>query len=490
MLRRYCLKWQLKAGDRPKQVRSRIEQALAEWGVLDCLVGIPALDTGGFLRVPTKPPKGARNGNPFGRVSATLALSEEARRKLARELRLHPDVRLTVDPPLAVFDASPMPYASGSVFGDRALAHRLIRADELPPSALGQGVNVAIVDEGFDSRTLGDFNFGGGWWRYSQKRGDAGPEWTRPGSGQSAHARMVARNVLAIAPKATIWDIPLLPDTQQGPPAVTLAEAVFYYLWRDLRDGVRRGPFPNGMPPATRGSRGYKAPREALEAQDLPEGPWVVVNAWGVLDPSQYDPRENYVTNPSNRFVVDMPRFSKLKARPVDLVFAAGNCGEPTPFPRCGESWTGPGRSIVGVNAHPDVLTVGSVRADGVPNGMSAQGPGALAERWPRTDSDARKRLAAEKPDLCAPSGFHEVDDAAMLSTGTSAAAGLMGGVIAALRSHARFKRMEQLPPAEMRALLRECARPVPGQATPWDPRLGHGIVDARAALQAIDPQA
>lgn len=488
MLRRYCLKWQLESGDRAESVRSRIMQALDLWGVRDCLVGIPALEAGGFLQVPEEPAAGTRKDNRFGRVSATLALSDDAHRRLAGELRQRPDVRLTADPLLAVFDASPMPFASGSVFGNRKLAHRLIGADDLPPSARGRGVNVAIIDEGFDSRTLGHASFGGGWWRYSPGAGEAESRWIEPGGGRSAHARMVARNVLALAPEATIWDVPLLPDTSQGPPAVALAEAVFYYLWRDLRDGIRRAPFPYGVPPTARGARSRPVPKGALKAQDLPAGPWVLVNAWGVLDPSQYDPRKQYVTNPRNRFVVDMPRFGKLKDRPVDLVFAAGNCGEPTPVPRCGEGWTGPARSIVGVNAHPDVLTVGSVRADGVANGMSAQGPGALAARWPQTDPDERKRRAAEKPDLCAPSGFHENDDTALLNTGTSAAAGVMGGVVAALRSHALHADLPQPDPGTLRALLRECARPVPGQATPWDPRLGHGIVDVLAALRSIDP--
>ena len=64
-----------------------------------------------------------------------------------------------------------------------------------------------------------------------------------------------------------------------------------------------------------------------------------------------------------------------IDARGHDIVFAAGNCGQFCPNPRC--DWdAGPGTTILGANSHPKVLTVGAVRTDGLWLGYSSQGPG------------------------------------------------------------------------------------------------------------------
>jgi hypothetical protein len=479
------------AGENADQVRARFESALGELGVLPNVVGIPAFETGGFLEVRPEMDQGGKER--VGRISAVVVVPDPAAgQALGERVKWLSDASCVPDPLLRAFDLQP--FGAGPVFGDRSLAHRLIGIDRLPVTAAGDGVNVAIIDEGFDRRALrGSKRYGGGWPRYTVRRdarragggrlGARDVTWQVPGAGSSKHAQMVARNVLAIAPAAKIWDVPLLPDSLLGPPSVSLAEAMFYYLWRDLRDGVRRLPLSYAGVP-TEGLMG-RLEQEDRDPLPLPEGPWVLVNAWGVLDPSTYDEDESYVTNPENFFVRDMKRFSELEKRPVDLIFAAGNCGEPTPLPRCGEGWTGPGHSILGVNAHPSVLTVGAVRADGVPIGMSAQGPGGLAARWDARDTTGKKR-AEEKPDLCAPSGFRENDDASLVNTGTSAAAGVMAGVVAALRSQELAINRSPRPPEEMRELLRCTARKASGQQTPWDPRLGFGIVDAAAALAAL----
>src|SRR5205823_643362 len=96
-----------------------------------------------------------------------------------------------------------------------------------------------------------------------------------------------------------------------------------------------------------------------------------------------------------------------------DVVFAAGNCGQFGPMARCGVHDVGPGHSILGANSHPDVLTVGAVRTDGLWLGYSSQGPGAL---YP------------DKPDLCAASQFSDNEDAYAGNTGTSAACALAAG--------------------------------------------------------------
>jgi subtilisin family serine protease len=86
--------------------------------------------------------------------------------------------------------------------------------------------------------------------------------------------------------------------------------------------------------------------------------------------------------------------------------------------------------------------------------------------------------MARHKPDLCAPSQFHETDDAYTGSTGTSAASALAAGVVAALRT--RWD-ASALPPDELKMLLMLTARRREGQE--WNRQLGNGILDAAAAF-------
>jgi subtilisin family serine protease len=102
---------------------------------------------------------------------------------------------------------------------------------------------------------------------------------------------------------------------------------------------------------------------------------------------------------------------------------------------------------------------------DGLWLGYSSQGPG-------------QPRLATKKPDLCAPSQFAEECDAATGNTGSSAAAALTAGVVAALRSKWNA---QDLSPDELKQVLLVSARRNKGDA--WNDRLGHGILDAAAAF-------
>jgi len=380
------------------------------------------------------------------------------------------------DPIISAMDSwSPM-GSDGGIFGDRGLADRLtgvralwsVAGDGVPEGgATGEGVNVVIVDRGLERnwvketiermasrRGLSDVKAEPdvlGWTRYETTVSD-GRRIRRPifpGATGSDHAQMIARNILAIAPKATIWDAPLLPlqDEEDAPPRISTVAHLFHWIKQAVAAG----------------SVWSWDTRANAQVELRTSGPWVVVNAWGVLDPESDPAFKGYADDKDHLVVNDVAR---LDAARIDVVFAAGNCGEPCPDPRCGSEDTGPNCSIFGFNAQPGVLTVGAVRADGLPVAQSAQGKSRV--------------VGLKKPDLCAPSHFREDDDASECNTGTSGACAYAAGVLAALRSLPKGKRRT---PEKMRKLLRDTAQPA---GAGWDPRLGFGIIDAKAALGAL----
>jgi subtilisin family serine protease len=145
----------------------------------------------------------------------------------------------------------------------------------------------------------------------------------------------------------------------------------------------------------------------------------------------------------------------------IDVVFAAGNCGGAWPDRRCGSSDRGPGRSILGANSHPDVITVGAVTIHDDVLGYSSEGPGTLS---------------ANKPDLAGFSHF-QGSGISPFDGGTSAACPVVAGVVAALRSKPSAR---GLTPAQLKAFLVKSARDVAGNG--WDPQTGYGVIDAGAA--------
>ncbi len=318
----------------------------------------------------------------------------------------------------------------GAVFGDRDAALALLRTAALASRGLnGKGVNVVVVDQGLDGSRIPAKNYGGIIWRQH-------PYVATPRS--SDHGMMVVRNILSVAPEATIFDCHLVPPTISNPRqfASTAADA-----YRDMTDDI------------------------ANAAKGLPPGPWIFVNAWAVYSRALESAADNYTNNPDHAFNRIIGETVQTHGR--DVIFAAGNCGEFYPNPRCGSDDCGPGRSIHGANAHPRVITAGAVRTDGVWIGSSSQGPGPA-------------NMAREKPDLCAPSQFRETGDAFAINTGTSTACGLVAGVVAALRTTTSTSGLRE-PPGELKARLLATARR--GAGAGWDHRLGYGILDVEAAL-------
>lgn len=318
------------------------------------------------------------------------------------------------------------PATGGGPFADRAAAEGLIGVDALrlaQPLAKGQGVNVALFDHGIDATKIPSRNFGGG-----RPSGTKFPG-TTVGNG---HGLAMVRQILSIAPDAIIFDYPVLPSRIKRVPAfLSEIDAAYDYL---------------------------------LARASLLKGRWVVVNAWSTFDRTRERPRGSYSNNP---FHLLNRKITKTVDAGVDVVFAAGNCGQFCPDQRCGRNDRGPGGSILGANSHPRVLTVGAVRSDGLWLGYSSQGEG-------------QPNLAKRKPDLCASSDFREAYDAGLVATGTSAACALTAGVIAALRSKWPAT---AISPDQLRGILTSTARQTEG--TGWNDRLGHGILNATAAFDA-----
>ena len=338
-------------------------------------------------------------------------------------------------------------WADGQPFGTRSQARTLIGSDRLALTHATERVNVVIVDQGFD-RSLFPDNFAGGWNEIAidptQTPVAIGP---KPGQGSSQHAAGIARSVLDLAPNARLYDCPLIPVPAPGGRAAlsdvagfTLDAAAFWFTV--LLDFL------------------WPANGAALA------GSWVFVNAWSIYDRTSDVGQFCYATDPDH----SLNQVIRLMANTFrfDHVFAAGNCGQFAPDIRCGAADRGPCRSILGANSLDSVLTVGAVRTDATWLGVSSQGPG-------------QTLLGTQKPDICAPSGFSEDDDRSAVQTGTSAAAGVAGGAIAALR--AQWGR-DVVSPSAMRQALRSTARPTiaPG----YNVRTGFGILDVAAAASDL----
>jgi hypothetical protein len=197
-------------------------------------------------------------------------------------------------------------------------------------------------------------------------------------------------------------------------------------------------------------------------------GPWILMNAWSIYDRRTEAVPGDYTDNPNHFFTIRVNQ--AVNDHQIDVVFCAGNCGLFCADMRCGTNDRGPGLSIHGANAFARVLTVGAVRTDTVWLGYSSQGPGP-------------PHLAYYKPDLSAPSQFSEDHNAFDGNVGTSAAAAVAAGVVAALRQ--RWA-PPLVSPDQLRQILVDTAR----RTEPaWNGRVGNGIIDGSAAYDSAEQQ-
>jgi subtilisin family serine protease len=301
----------------------------------------------------------------------------------------------------------------------------------------GSGVLVAIVDTGFNLN-------------YLRSRGKASAfnaplSWTAnaasvPGAVAVDHGTMCAFDVQIAAPNCTLIDVVLLLPTTGFTGALSDAVRAYSHLLTNVMPQIANGTF------------------RAL----------VVNNSWAMFHPSWDLPvgnPGNYSHNPNhpfNRIV------ASLEQAGADIVFAAGNCGAPCPDGRCQGLTTA---GINGANAHAQVLSIAGVDTTGARVGYSGQGPG---------------NLMANKPDVATythfdGSGVYAADG------GTSAAAPVCSGVVAALRTGLPFQAgVPTSSPAALRALVIQNAVPQP---TGFNFDFGWGILDG-CALAATVPAA
>ncbi|MBV8834930.1 MAG: S8 family serine peptidase [Alphaproteobacteria bacterium] len=359
---------------------------------------------------------------------------------------------------LATFSSMQFPAAPAVVFGNRGRVREMIDARALRGLG-GHGVNVVIIDEGLNKNAIGKRNWGGGLVTtpaIDPGTGKPTKAAVEPGEASPlSHGMMIARNVLDIAPDAKLYDVPLIPSTISRP---NIFASSAHRTFRAVIEKIKR-------------LRDYKDENSA----------WILVNAWAIFDRAGEYPLGDYTCNlhtkhfragagrASNRHGHPLNRIMNVAIRDgIDVVFSAGNCGEFTTDTRCGRNDRGEGHGIWGANAHPDVLTIGAVTANAQWFGYSSEGPAPWGPE-PR-----------QKPDVCVPSGFHEDHDAARINSGTSAAAGLAAGVLAAIRENWG---PDKLSPAQLKDAINASAG---GQGGVWNARTGHGLLDAGALLRQL----
>jgi subtilisin family serine protease len=340
---------------------------------------------------------------------------------------------------MAVFsDPSIRPFpvcADSPSVGDAAGVAALLNNKEFAQRGMtGENVAIAVVDTGINLAYLRE--------RVPPARFDAATSWSwkdgpTPGDAKVDHGTMCAFDALISAQKATLIDIAVL--GQKGGRTQLLSNALQAYGY--LLTEITR--------------------KKLLQRYAA----LVVTNSWGIYDPDDDVPSTSYTENPAHPFNIIVRSLVRAGA---DVVFAAGNCGEECPADWCNGKTTG---SIYGANSHPDVISVAGVTVEKERVGYSSKGPGRLAEK---------------KPDLCGYTHFEGSgvfsNDYGTVDSGTSAAAPVVAGFIAGIRSS---KPVTDLPPADLKQQLLESADHL--GRTDHDSGYGWGVVDGRRFISYID---
>jgi hypothetical protein len=243
---------------------------------------------------------------------------------------------------------------------------------------------------------------------------------------------MCAFDVAIAAPNATLLDFPILFSTTAGGSAMDgfLSDAVqaYSYLLQQLR------------------------------ADSWPYDSLVINNSWGMYSQSwDFPPGDpgRYADNPNHPFNTIVGTLSRAGA---DILFAAGNCGADCPVEKCGGVTVD---TIMGANAHPDVLTIAGATYLNDRVGYSSQGPAIAGMKHSKPDLTSYTHFMGSK------AFGDDVPD-----TGTSAACPVAAGCIAALRTGLSGKKLS--PGDLMREILAD-TRQADGSSG-WNADYGYGI--------------
>lgn len=345
--------------------------------------------------------------------------------------------------------------------------------EDKDPELNGEGVYVAIVDSGINYEHLKTWTKSGAEWTP-----DDGPQYDTTlsydfinrkkltGETKGKHGTQMAFNVWLAAPQCTLIDLRIF---EEGPPNWR------GLLWEDTE---------------TKMEFALKAIFKLEDfLYDPPEGfkALVVTNSWGVRNPLVFF--SSFVKDPAHLLTNNVARmaggFSIVPTPVVDVLFAAGNCGEGYTAGGeigCGAATgrQGPGEkgTIYGANSHDRVLSVGASTIHGQRLAYSSQGYGYLEDK---------------KPDVCAPAHFlgpHEPVyqsrnwNMDRLHGGTSASCSVMAGVVAAIRS--KYHDYNTLPPDELRQMIRDTASKPAHLPQPYDPDYGYGCLNITELLNRL----
>ncbi len=333
--------------------------------------------------------------------------------------------------------------------GDVALVRRKLQAEALAARGLdGTDVAIAIMDNGIDLAHLAA-KLG------TAPRLDVANSWstpaltTPPGTYPTDHGTMCAFDALVVAPAATLLDYPIYGRDAPGGSVASGTIGTALQAFASLLTSWRVAFAPGGL----------------WKYRGL-----VVNNSWGIYDPDWDFPPGHpgrYIDNPVHPFNQIVGVLASVGA---DILFAAGNCGAPCANPRCQGRTTG---TIMGANAHPDVLTIAGCDINDARVGYSSQGPSIAG-------------MFAQKPDLTTYTHFlgSETYGTGSPDSGTSTACPVAAGCVAALRTRLS---PGTHPPQSLFKQLRATARPGPGAGPAgWNGDYGHGFLDPLSAATAL----
>jgi hypothetical protein len=355
------------------------------------------------------------------------------------------------DPEIAPF---PVVCGSNAAVGNVAAVRALHKVAAVHARGhKGNRVAVAIMDTGISSAHLLSKGIQGRVdtslvWNSLTAIGAAG-QIVPPGGHAKGHGTMCAFDTLIAAPEARLLDYPILHGVgiaAGSAGAGTLSDALQAYAHLEAFWLVVFGP--------------SRANYDVL----------VINNSWGLYRPSwDFAPGHpgRYIDNPNHPFNI---KVSVMARHGIDIVFAAGNCGSQCPSTKCGGNVT---HSIMGANAHPDVLTLAGTSTNRDRIGYSSEGP------------PIPNMGAPQKPDVACATHFAGSDalGPGVPDNGTSASCPVASGCVAALRtalSQTAFR------PSQIFDALRTTAAQPPGTPGGWNAKFGHGIVDLDAAAHHL----